>query len=112
MQVKEQNDNNYFKRSMNSLKPRTSIATIAHGGGNQLLLRLWASWKEKEEEMSYGKAIHGTTRRKLRSETFSTYEDYHYLSIFIVSQGEQCVATLDTSQTHNYISPGFTLQAL
>ena len=33
----------YLKRVMNSLNPSTAKATIAHGGGNQLLLRLWAS---------------------------------------------------------------------
>lgn len=33
----------YLKSIMNSLKPRTIITRIAHGGGNQLLLRLWAS---------------------------------------------------------------------
>lgn len=33
----------YLRSVINSLKPKTNKATIAHGGGNQLLLRLWAS---------------------------------------------------------------------
>lgn len=33
----------HLKRVMSSLKPKISMAAIAHGGGNQLLLRLLAS---------------------------------------------------------------------
>jgi len=33
----------YLKRVINSLNPSTTKATIAHGGGNQLLLCFWAS---------------------------------------------------------------------
>lgn len=34
----------YLKRVINSLNPRTTKARIAHGGGNQLLFRRLASW--------------------------------------------------------------------
>lgn len=41
----------YFKRSINSLKPRTTIATIAHGGGSQLLLFLCASCSKQDRRL-------------------------------------------------------------
>jgi hypothetical protein len=42
-QISEYMKSMYLRSVINSLKPKTIKATIAHGGGNQLLLRLWAS---------------------------------------------------------------------
>jgi len=38
----------HLRSVINSLNPRITKAAIAQGGGNQLLLRLFASWKYKE----------------------------------------------------------------
>lgn len=57
-----------LKRVMNSLNPRTINARIAHGGGNQLFPRLFASWisintlykysYKQSEELTYEESNH------------------------------------------------------